>query len=262
MNNSAPKELCAERTVRQKKTSHRCRLGRLGRAPRGPLESAGKLFEIRPYHVDELFGGAGGSVGLGCGIDQMHADVIFDHFAHQTVDCAAGGRDELQDVATADFLVHARSTASTCPRIRRTRFRSLVFSRTVWDTRVTPFGVQCSRSASRATTKFSAALCLLREFPCIRKSLGGPAGGAGERSGGAWHRVVECRYSAPGRCPDDNVGIKRASAIRRSAGLSPMPVSAPCYSNGLNSGYNFGGSTSSRFHHPPPSAWNSATVSE
>jgi hypothetical protein len=39
------------------------------------------------------------------GIDQMHADVIFDHFAHQAVDRAPRGRDELQHVGTADFLL-------------------------------------------------------------------------------------------------------------------------------------------------------------
>jgi hypothetical protein len=71
-----------------------------------PLESLDKLFEVRSYHVDQLFGGAARfGLGLQCGINQMHADMIFDHFAHQTVDCTPGSGDELQDVGTADFLV-------------------------------------------------------------------------------------------------------------------------------------------------------------
>ena len=63
------------------------------------------LFEVGSHDVDQLFGGAAGfGIGLQRGIDQMHPDVIFDHFAHQAVDRAPRGRDELQDVGTAELL--------------------------------------------------------------------------------------------------------------------------------------------------------------
>jgi len=40
-----------------------------------------------------------------CGIDQMHADVIFDHFAHKAVNRASDPRDKLQNIGAADFLL-------------------------------------------------------------------------------------------------------------------------------------------------------------
>jgi hypothetical protein len=74
--------------------------------PTWELPAQASLFEIRPHHVDEVFRGVGAfSVGMGRGIDQMHADVVLDHLAHQAVDGSAGGRDELQDVATAELLL-------------------------------------------------------------------------------------------------------------------------------------------------------------
>jgi len=65
------------------------------------------------------------------GTDKMYADVILHQFPHQTVDRAAGTGDELQNIGAADFLLQRPLTASTCPRMRRTRLRSLVFSRMV-----------------------------------------------------------------------------------------------------------------------------------
>src|SRR5580704_13254576 len=64
------------------------------------------LFEIGPHHADQLFGRAPDfSVRLQCRIDEMHADVIFDHLSHQAVDRPPRAGDELQDVGTADFLL-------------------------------------------------------------------------------------------------------------------------------------------------------------
>lgn len=73
---------------------------------RPPCRSAAGLLEIGPHHLDQFFCSVGSfGAGMQCGIDQMYADVIFDHFAHKAVDRASDPRDELKDIGAADFLL-------------------------------------------------------------------------------------------------------------------------------------------------------------
>jgi len=67
---------------------------------------SGGLLEIGPHHLDQFFRSVGSfGAGMQCGIDQMHADVIFDHFAHKAVNRASDTRDKLKNIGAADFLL-------------------------------------------------------------------------------------------------------------------------------------------------------------
>ncbi len=78
------------------------------------LDKSAKMTDFRHAHCP--------LIGSGVASDQFIFEVNFNHFAHQAVGCAANGGDLLQnrDARLAAFQ-RARSSASTCPRIRRTR---------------------------------------------------------------------------------------------------------------------------------------------
>jgi hypothetical protein len=60
-------------------------------------------------------------------IHDMVADVILDDLSHQTVHRATHRDDQMQHFAQPFSSSRARSSASICPRTRRTRFSSFVF---------------------------------------------------------------------------------------------------------------------------------------
>src|SRR5262245_364292 len=69
-------------------------------------EDAGTLFQIRPHDLDEFVASLyPPALGLVSRVQDMHADVIFDHLRHQAVDRAANTGDQLEDIGTADFLI-------------------------------------------------------------------------------------------------------------------------------------------------------------
>ena len=86
---------------------------------------------VGAHHLDEFFGAVPSLRGA-VSIHNVLADVILHHLAHESIDGAADGGNDLQIIGAADLRISARSTASTCPRIRRTRCTSLCFSRIVW----------------------------------------------------------------------------------------------------------------------------------
>lgn len=85
--------------------------------------------EVGAHHFNELVGTL---TALGCARDlrigQVRLNMVLHDLSHQAVDGTAHRGNLLQDFGAAV----ARSSASTWPRMRRTRARSFAFSRVVW----------------------------------------------------------------------------------------------------------------------------------
>jgi hypothetical protein len=79
-------------------------------------------------NVGQLIGGHGLVGGwLPLRIEHMKANVILKKFGHQPIHRTSRSRDEPQGVGQFCSFVRALSTASTWPRIRRTRNLSFFF---------------------------------------------------------------------------------------------------------------------------------------
>ena len=87
---------------------------------RPPVPS--NLFEIRAHDSNKLIGSFAFR-RCGARTQNVVADMAFDHFVHQTVDCSAGGGDDLQDFGALVFccqgLLNRLNLATNTPYARQ-----------------------------------------------------------------------------------------------------------------------------------------------